>query len=998
LKTESFTLQPLARCVALACTLWATGAAAQEVSCELHAAHPTSQNFFAGTSQPLVTNPCLRPMREGRAAVLLPAVSRTTDGVHAQEAPGQPEGEGPAEAATCECTSGRGGDEEPDGIELRWGFLDPQGQLAVAPRFDDVADFQHGLAAAREGAKWGFIDPQGRWVIEPRFVSTTGFSAIGLAAVQMAMEDGGKEVPRWVLIDRKGQPVGVPFAPEVQAVELGQGQPVRATLHKASHYLSPTGERRDIPADRVLDKAFGDAGLFVASNPVTGLHGIVDAQWQWLTEPAYNEIRLPDGPGGAAFAIGEDDVALIGANGSVVVRGYRRLHPAGQFIVGERAGDEATLDLLDPSGALVRQFDPRVFDDLQMVGGFLAEKTRRGWSVFVPGQARPVLLSPAVAQLQPAEGFVLLLDRKDKVTGLMSPSGRLVQGQAHLRWLAQTEKYEFHQGRLWLHGKNGALLNIVSSDGQLLLNEKSRQLLRSRTVSVLPVAQNPAASSPLPVARITRMDCGCGPDGAGLLLSDGTLVFNLVWSDITSLEPEEGAAPSRPEDWRFSVKTEAGFGLIDGTGRELLKPEYENIGPFLHGHTLVYRKGQMQAVGRDGGRHALPDYFEAELVSPTMVRFHETAADDALWGLYDFVAQKVAVAPSLHDVRPFELGMAPASTEAGKWGVIDAGGKWMLPPGHAAVERLTEVLWSVASQPAGSTSEDDRRWAVVHADGRTLVPATSSRPVLDDGLVVVRGEDKQGWLFKPDGQPLGGTDPASFSRIGSWLLVQPASLTGYLDGQGQWRIAPGAAQGSEFNPASGRALRHLADKNVLIGSDGRTLATLPDADWTWPASSDWLIAHGTDEKFDDITHYADPGSGQPTVTVPGRAGPFEKDRAVRIGADRRMAWINRQGKAISEAVYDDLGLPSHELAYAATHGRYGFINAQERFVIPPVYDAVTPFTDGVAVATAGRAAMLIDTSGAPVARVVEQCGMRVLYGADHKRRWPAELPDGCDAQ
>lgn len=918
-------------------------------------------------------------MREGRAAVLLPAAARTTDGVQAQQAPRQPEA-----------------DEEPDGIELRWGFLDPQGQLAVAPHFDEVADFRHGLAAAREGGQWGFIDSEGRWVIAPRFGGATDFSAIGLAAVQMTQEEGGTGASVWGWIDRKGQPVGVPFAPDVQAVELGQGQPARATLHRASHYLSPTGERREVPADKILGKAFGDAGLFVASDPVTGLHGIVDAQWQWRVAPAYREIRQSDAPGSAAFAVGDDEVVLIGANGSVAAHGYRRLHPAGLFFLGEKTGDDP-LDLLDASGALVRQLDPRVFDNLQVSGGFLVEKTRRGWSVHVPGQAKPVPLGPSVAQLHPVEGFVLLLDKKEKIIGLMSPSGRHVHGAADGVWLAKTKKYEVHQGRLWLHGEHGTLLNILSSDGQLLLDNKARQLLRMRDVSVFPVAKNSAGPSRLPVARIAKTYCNCGPDGAGLLLSDGTLVLNLAWSDITSLEPEAGAVPARLEDWRFSVKTEEGFGLIDGTGRELLKPEYENIGPFLSEHTLAYRKGQVQVVGRDGRQHALPDYFEAELVSPTMVRFHETAADDALWGLYDFSAQKLVVAPSLHDVRPFDHGMAAASKEAGKWGVIDGKGQWVVPPVHAAVERLTEVLWSLASQPAGSTREEDRRWAVVHADGRTLIPLASSQPVLDAGLLWVRTADGQDRLFKPDGQPLSDTGPATFSPMGAWLLVEPAPLTGYLDGQGQWRIAPGAERGSEFNPTSGRALRHLADAKVLIGAEGQTVATLPQGEWTWAQPSDWLIAHGTDGKYNDLTHYADPGSGQPTVTVPGRAGPFEKDRAVRIGADRRMAWINRQGQVISDAAYEDLGLPSQELAYAATHGRYGFINAQGRFVIPPVYDAVTPFTDGVAVATAGRASMLIDLSGAPVARVVEQCGMRVLYGADHQRRWPIELPDGCDA-
>jgi WG repeat protein len=69
------------------------------------------------------------------------------------------------------------------------GFLDDEGKVAIAPRFQSIQDFKGGRARFWENGKYGYIDKKGTVVIEPRFDSAADFSE-GLAAVRMGERYG----------------------------------------------------------------------------------------------------------------------------------------------------------------------------------------------------------------------------------------------------------------------------------------------------------------------------------------------------------------------------------------------------------------------------------------------------------------------------------------------------------------------------------------------------------------------------------------------------------------------------------------------------------------------------------------------------------------------------------------------------------------------------------------------------------------------------------------
>jgi hypothetical protein len=79
------------------------------------------------------------------------------------------------------------------------GYIDVEGRIVLAPRFDDAGEFAGGLAPVRQGRRWGFIDRRGQWAIAPRFLSAASFSH-GLAMITTADGEPGYVDPAGKLV------------------------------------------------------------------------------------------------------------------------------------------------------------------------------------------------------------------------------------------------------------------------------------------------------------------------------------------------------------------------------------------------------------------------------------------------------------------------------------------------------------------------------------------------------------------------------------------------------------------------------------------------------------------------------------------------------------------------------------------------------------------------------------------------------------------------------
>lgn len=926
-------------------------------ACVENVAYDNYAALDSGAGSPYA-NGCIRALSDQRAAVLLPS---------AVEGAGRAPGDGTLRRHA-------------------WGFLDQNGRLAIPPIFEAVRDFRHGLAAVKWQGKWGFIDTRGRMAVRPQFDAVQDYAEIGLA---VATRDGRQQ-----LIDRRGEPVGEPLDAGIAALSLQDGVPALATVEYKLEYRSTNGERRYGDTGIQLTRSYGN-GLYIATD-AQGSYGLLDQHWNWVLEPVYQDISVLGDEGSLAAAFGPRGAVLLDAQGKPIGedQNYQGLTPLGKAFWSAEL-TRGNYAILDAAGAPVAKLKSDEAYGSRRYGDTLLYPSGEQLMALAPGHAEPLTLGAGLSAADDDQGYVLFTNAERVPVGLLTPTGAWLHGGTAPKWLADVGRMEVRQGKLWLFTEN-RLLNVLDGEGRVLLKPEAVEAAQEMALKQLPL-DVPGG----PLGLLGKGYCHCNSEtGAGLILADGGIAADPSWNAVIPLDGASDyddytrAAPPglKAEQLRYAAETAEGMRLLDAAGKPMDLPAQQHIGAFHHGYALAYAGGVTRMVDRDGKTHALPDYFETEVVAPGVVRYVETAAEDAPWGLYDFVAGKVVSPPRYASIGEFQDGQAVASLGPDRVGVIDLQGQWIIPARHHDAERVNAQLWKL--RQAGAQADDYRRPAALfNARGQALTAFLSGLQVgADDDGTVQAGDGKRRWIISPDGADALDMEDASYSRLGDWMAIRHAPRSGYLDAQGRWQIAPDAVLGGTFRGAPARALLTDDDGARVIDAQGKTVTALRGGDWSWPQGSASLlrryVADGRQK-----TDYAGL-DGKSHLTVDGYASGYSEGHAVSRLSSSAMRAVDGKG-ALTGPAFDALGLLREGLAPAYADSAYGYANAEGQLAILPAYETVSPFQGQRAVVSTMDMSMIIDSTGRQVARVAMECGVRALYGSHNQRLWPLTLPRRC---
>lgn len=906
----------------------------------------------AELAQPATQNLCIRPVYEGRAAVLLPDANRAIDDV-----------------ALAKDMSGH-----------RWGFLDNRGQLVIKPIFEQVGDFHYGLAAAKLKDKWGYIDIAGKWVIPATFDKAAAFTQVELAVVSSA---GKTEI-----INRKGQTVGKPLDALVDGVQLSDGNPARLSLSYKTVLLSPD-EQRHVANDKMeVVQPFGQGDLFIARDSDKGF-GIADQNLTWRINPQFSAISVSDNNGSLAQAKVQNGIQLIRSDGTLVDQVYQSVKALNdRFWLAKTANGSR---LLDNNGDAVATLSDDAASGLLVQAEFLLDNSaKEGLLVYVPGKKQPLSLPKGSAPLdQPTGGFLLTTrGEQNKVNAIISPDGNLIGGNQPAGWLAQVNNAEVINGRLWLHDDGGQLINIVDSSGKTLLNGKVTAQLNDYRIQPLTLQQT-EANSPL---ALVRPDPDDSKPGAGFIRADGSVQLESKWLDIQPAD--NGASSQGGMAQQFIVKTEQGTGVINAQGKILIPLTEDNIAPFVNGYAFDYQDGKLTAIDASGKHFALPDAFELQSIGNGWFRFRQTAAEGAQWGIYDVINQKLISAPAYQAVGSYANGLADVQSTDGRWGIIDASGKPLVATEYASVRRINDALWQLTPPPRSPDEPaSSQQSKIIANDGQVRIDLTGDLNVnqFNDGRILATSAEGQSWLFNAKGDIELHEQQTKISAVGDWVKLSRQPQVGYLNAQAIWQIQPQIVPGSAF--VNSRALRVQPQGTELIDEKGVRVAAMPDGSWVLPPNSDMSVSYDADDGAAE-TRYVDT-SGKLVVTAAGVGSLMQGGQAVLTEPDGTKTWIDAQGHPAAAVDFADLGLISEGLAFARVGQDYGYVNAQGNFVIPPVFDAVSAFNSGVGIVSTANMSMMLDATGKPLARVTHQCGVQVLYNGGSTRLWPQTLPVKC---
>ncbi len=202
----------------------------------------------------------------------------------------------------------------------RWGYIDREGAVVIAPRFEEAAAFAEGRARVRERGLWGYLRPDGSFAAEPQFLAAADFAG-GRARV----------VPT--------------FAP----VDLVSDQ-ARAADRRYSAFVGPAGQI-------VTEDWLAEAGDFAASGegllaPVAvgrrvglflfGLRFLrlatlqTERRWAFLTPDGEVALTVPEADALRGFGAGLAPFRSASRVGGVEGTRWGYLRPDGAVAIGPR--------------------------------------------------------------------------------------------------------------------------------------------------------------------------------------------------------------------------------------------------------------------------------------------------------------------------------------------------------------------------------------------------------------------------------------------------------------------------------------------------------------------------------------------------------------------------------------------------------------------------------------------------------------------------------------
>ncbi|WP_447922078.1 WG repeat-containing protein [Achromobacter aegrifaciens] len=640
--------------------------------------------------------------------------------------------------------------------EGRWGYIDKQGRMAIAPAYQDARPFQNGLAAASQDGLWGYIDTRGQWTIKPRFTEATGFNAEGTALAE--------EHDRDVLIDRQGKVIKT-FELGTRSSGFQPGQKLASMEMPTPPRLfnTATGKTATLPAGvMALDAPTG--GYLPAQlrgSRYVGWWGLLDTQARWAIAPDVLRSQQAPRRDGDVLAVRRDgDWEFVDARGQTVhAQRYEdvQLAAPGLWLVKQKGAGKALL--LNGKLGVQHAFK----------GNYIGLDERDGWGVMIDDEA-VLLIDPAgkFRKIDARHGRVQLSNGQAWVTASLPP--RIVDMAADAAAAADADAVAIADdaaaaGTATASGNDGPGEAVEASAASSLQDagaaDTAAAASEAGTVAVdvaTPAAMDAAtAAVDAAAAAAQATSADAAPDaGGGLLqiytregkpLLDADTVARLQDYDIRAFSANESTrdratADSLPLALLRPLDYKQPLGILTSKGKIVTNPDWEDMSSYDASMPLPVRatSGKYGAIDADGNWSVPPRYsvirpFHGAYALAGAARSRSRGDGDLV---IDARGKAVAVpAEVLDGATNFDGELiqyrAPDENRENRWGI------WNVAQGAPAVKPVYESMEKFEDDWAKVQHQD--RWGVMNRQGKWVVPATQESSYkldyLGNGLMLV---------------------------------------------------------------------------------------------------------------------------------------------------------------------------------------------------------------------------------------------------------------------
>ncbi|NNE30119.1 MAG: WG repeat-containing protein, partial [Saprospiraceae bacterium] len=371
----------------------------------------------------------------------------------------------------------------------------------------------------------------------------------------------------------------------------------------------------------------------------------------------------------------------------------------------------------------------------------------------------------------------------------------------------------------------------------------------------------------------------------GLIDTLGQVLVDYQYDDIGPLS--EG---------RLAVKRNGLWGFVNLRGQEIIPCRFRRINPFSEGLASVKLKNGWGIIDKQG--EVVLDFKYSKLGN--FVKGLAWANDDHRIGFID-TKGNFEIPAKYSKAFDFEKGLARVVVK-GKYGLIDQSGRYILRPTFSKIEAFNQYGTAVV-QVSGSRV----KFGLINLKGE-LITNRSFLEIGDysEGYAHVKLKDRVGFIDKHGRLDINPNyfKAGDFREGRAW--VQKDGVCGYINQAGEEVIDLEYSKCLDFS--RGKAVVFKGYKQGgIIDLDGNFVI-------------------------------------EPRIN---RLYGFQEGRGLVRDKSYKFYYIS-EDNSLSKRYYDKAGQFKHGIALVQMNGKWGIINQQGASIVPPKYDRIDDFVDGFA--------------------------------------------------
>lgn len=164
----------------------------------------------------------------------------------------------------------------------KWGFIDRTGHLVINIQFDDVNDFNNGLAPVRIGQEWGLINNSGKFIVQPKYNSLSALKNGFIALTNMP--DVGL---RMGYLDKEGK---VTIQPKYEGIKIVGNNLFGVRENNLWGLMNSKGEQLTPCIFDSIETSKSNLIIVGIKSFDTTKYGLINENGKIVNEPVYDKL------------------------------------------------------------------------------------------------------------------------------------------------------------------------------------------------------------------------------------------------------------------------------------------------------------------------------------------------------------------------------------------------------------------------------------------------------------------------------------------------------------------------------------------------------------------------------------------------------------------------------------------------------------------------------------------------------------------------------------